>query len=221
MWTYPPYPITCSSGSLSAPRIAAAKFRPEPTSSGLFFGRLPVLPLEKIFSLACRHRLTIRRGTAEAVSGSVLPGAASFDGKARQQNMTLLDQDWTEPQAQGLLDKLNLDGGTPKWKLEHLKRLRDWCSAHGVDATTIDSQLEFVAYELCHGFQAVGMALKQAQSVEEARKVVEPYIRRLSVKKRRVRRKTVNRFHDRPTPEISCQGEDVPSLILSTNPSGL
>ena len=95
--------------------------------------------------------------------------------------MTLLDQDWTEAQAQALLDSLALGGGTPKWKLEHLKRLRDWCSAHGLDAATIDGQLEFVAYELCHGFQAVGMALRQAQTVEEARKVVEPYIRRLSV----------------------------------------
>ena len=95
--------------------------------------------------------------------------------------MTLLDQDWTEAQAQALLDGLALDGGTPKWKLEHLKRLRDWCSAHGMDAATIDGQLEFVAYELLHGFQAVGMALKQAQTVEEARKVVEPYIRRLCV----------------------------------------
>jgi hypothetical protein len=43
--------------------------------------------------------------------------------------MTLLDQDWTEEQAQGLLDSLNLDGGTPKWKLEHLRRLHDWYSA--------------------------------------------------------------------------------------------
>ena len=77
--------------------------------------------------------------------------------------MTQLDQDWTDAQAKALLDSLNLDGGTPKWKLEHPKRLRDWCSAHGFDAATIDGQLEFVAYELCHGFQAVGMAFKQAQ----------------------------------------------------------
>jgi len=95
--------------------------------------------------------------------------------------MTLLDQDWTEEQAQGLLDSLNLDGGTPKWKLEHLRRLRDWCSAHGVDAATIDGQLEFIAYELCNDFQAVGMALKRAKTVEEAREVVEPYLRQLSV----------------------------------------
>jgi hypothetical protein len=32
--------------------------------------------------------------------------------------MTLLDQDWTEEQAQGLLDGLKLDGGAPKWKLD-------------------------------------------------------------------------------------------------------
>ena len=95
--------------------------------------------------------------------------------------MTLLDQDWTEEQAQALLGRLNLDGGTPQWKLEHLKRLRDWCSAHGTDAATIDGQLEFVAYELCNSFQAVGIALKSAKTVEEASEVIEPYIRRLSV----------------------------------------
>jgi|RifCSP13_1_1023834.scaffolds.fasta_scaffold09517_2 hypothetical protein len=94
--------------------------------------------------------------------------------------MTLLDQDWTEEQAQGLLDSLNLDGGTPKWKLEHLRRLHDWYSAHGKDSATIDGQLEFTAYELCNGFQAMGMALKRAKTVEEAREVVEPYVRRLS-----------------------------------------
>jgi hypothetical protein len=94
--------------------------------------------------------------------------------------MTLLDQDWTEEQAQGLLDSLGLDGATPKWKLEHLRRLRDWCSAHSMDAATIDGQLEFIAYELCNSFQAVGMALKRAKTVEEARGVVEPYVRRLS-----------------------------------------
>jgi hypothetical protein len=94
--------------------------------------------------------------------------------------MTLRDQDWTEEQAQGLLDNLNLAGGTPKWKLERLKRLRDCCSAHGLDAATIDGQLVFVAYELCSGFQAVGLALKRAKTVDEAREVVEPYVRRLS-----------------------------------------
>jgi hypothetical protein len=54
-----------------------------------------------------------------------------------------MTQGWTEQQAQGLLDSLNLDGGAPKWKLEHLRRLRDWCSAHGKDSATIDGQLEF------------------------------------------------------------------------------
>jgi tail lysozyme len=93
--------------------------------------------------------------------------------------MTLLDQDWTEEQAQGLLDSLNLDGGPPAWKPEHLWRLLEWCSAQGNDWATIDGQLGFIAYELCNGFQAVGRALKRAKTVEEARELAKPYARRL------------------------------------------
>ena len=55
--------------------------------------------------------------------------------------MTLLDNGWTEEQAHGLLQSLNLDGGTPKWKREHLQRLRSWCSAHKKDSTTVDGHL--------------------------------------------------------------------------------
>ena len=33
----------------------------------------------------------------------------------------------------------------------------DGCSAYGKDAATIDGQLNFIAFELCNGFQAVGM----------------------------------------------------------------
>jgi hypothetical protein len=50
--------------------------------------------------------------------------------------MSLLDDGWTEEQAQGLLDNLNLTGGTPKWKPEHLQRLHEWCTAHGRDAAS-------------------------------------------------------------------------------------
>ena len=96
--------------------------------------------------------------------------------------MTLLDQDWTQEQAQGLLDSLNLDGGTPKWKPEHLKKLRDWCSAHGKDSATVDGQLEFIAYELCNSYQGVGKALKQAKTVKESREAVEAYVRLLSAR---------------------------------------
>jgi len=73
--------------------------------------------------------------------------------------MSLLDQDWTEEQAQGLLDSLNLDGGTPKWKPEHLRRLHDWCSAHEKDPTTMEGQLDFIAYELRNCFQGIGREL--------------------------------------------------------------
>jgi hypothetical protein len=93
--------------------------------------------------------------------------------------MALLDNGWADEQTQGLLHSLNLDGGTPKWKREHLQRLRSWCSAHEKDPTSLDGQLEFVAYELCNTYEGVGMALKHAKTVEAAREAVEPYVKRL------------------------------------------
>ena len=94
--------------------------------------------------------------------------------------MTILDNGWTEDQARGLLDSLMLKGSLPRWKSIHLERLQGWCSSHEKDSTTIESQLEFVAYELLNSFQAVGLFLKQAKTVEEAREAVQPYVRRLN-----------------------------------------
>jgi len=95
--------------------------------------------------------------------------------------MTLLDTGWTEEQAQGLLDSLKLIGGTPDWKPEHLERLRDWCSAHQKDSTSIEGQLEFIAQELLDSFQAIGCFLRRAKTVEEAKDAVQPYVRRLAL----------------------------------------
>jgi len=94
--------------------------------------------------------------------------------------MTLLDTGWTQEQAQGLLDSLKLNGGMPEWKPEHLQRLRDWSSTRQKDASTIEAQLEFIADELLHSFQVVGMFLKRAHTVEEAKEAVRPYVRRLA-----------------------------------------
>ena len=94
--------------------------------------------------------------------------------------MTLLDNGWTEEQAHGLLQSLNLDGGTPKWKREHLQRLRSWCSAHKKDSTIVDGQLEFVAADICDTYEGVGMALKRATTVSEARAAVAPYMNRVA-----------------------------------------
>jgi hypothetical protein len=93
--------------------------------------------------------------------------------------MSLPDNGWTEEQAQGLLESLNLDGGTPKWKREYLQRLRSWCWANAKDAATVDAQLEFVADELCNTYEGVSMALRRAKSVREAREAVEPYVNRI------------------------------------------
>ena len=94
--------------------------------------------------------------------------------------MPLRDSGWMAEQAQGVFESLNLDGGTPKWKREHLQRLRSWCSAHGKDPATIDGQLEFVAADICDTYEGVGMALKRATTVTEARVAVAPYVNRLA-----------------------------------------
>ena len=91
--------------------------------------------------------------------------------------MTLLDQDWTAEQAKGLLDSLKLNGGIPEWEAKYLQKLRDWCASHEEDWTTIEGQLEFVAYELCHSYESIGAALKSATTVEEAKEAVEPYLK--------------------------------------------
>jgi hypothetical protein len=94
--------------------------------------------------------------------------------------MPLPDNGWTEQQAQGLFESLNLDGGTPKWKGEHLRRMRSWCAARGKDAATINGQLEFVAADLCDTYEGIGVALKRATTVGEARAAVVPYINRVT-----------------------------------------
>ena len=91
--------------------------------------------------------------------------------------MVLLDNGWTEEQAKGLLDSLDLDGDIPDWDPTYLQKLRDWCSAYEKDWTTLDGQLEFVAYELCNTYERIGTALKQARTVEEAKEAVEPYVK--------------------------------------------
>jgi hypothetical protein len=91
-----------------------------------------------------------------------------------------LEDGWSEEQAQGLLDGLNLVGAVPNWKAEHLKRLYHWCTDHQMDHKTIEGQLEFIAYDLCSSYPGIGMALKEAETAEEARKAVEPYVKLLS-----------------------------------------
>jgi hypothetical protein len=91
--------------------------------------------------------------------------------------MSLLDNGWTEQQAAGLLDSLGLEGGVPEWDPKYLQKLRDWCSAHDKDWTTIEGQLEFVAYDLCHTYERIGAVLKRSETVEEAKEAVEPYVK--------------------------------------------
>lgn len=90
--------------------------------------------------------------------------------------MTLLDDGWSAEQAQALLDKLNLNEGIPDWKPEHLERFQKWCSVEDRDKNTIDSQIEFIAHDLCNSYETIGLALKLARTLEEAKAAVEPYV---------------------------------------------
>ena len=95
--------------------------------------------------------------------------------------MTVLDNGWTDEQARGLLDSLELNGPCPNWKPEHVQRLHEFCSARGLNPKNVDSQLEFVAHDLLGSFQGIGIFLRRAKTVEEAKEAVELYVRRLNV----------------------------------------
>jgi hypothetical protein len=76
--------------------------------------------------------------------------------------VAVFDSGWTEEQGKRLLDSLNLTGGEPDWKPEHLQNLRQWCGAHDKDYKTVEGQLEFIAYELLDVYEGIGMALKRS-----------------------------------------------------------
>jgi len=92
----------------------------------------------------------------------------------------LLDEGWSPEQAQAVLDKLMLREGIPDWKPQHLKRFEEWCAAAGKEKNAVASQLEFVAYDLCNEHQTIGMSLKLARTLEEAKAAVVPYVRMLN-----------------------------------------
>ena len=75
----------------------------------------------------------------------------------------LLDEGWSAEQAQAIVDKLMLREGIPDWKPHHLKRFEEWCAAERKSQNEVDSQLEFVAHDLCNEHEAIGMSLKLAK----------------------------------------------------------
>ena len=56
--------------------------------------------------------------------------------------MALLDQGWTEEQAQGLLDALKVSNSVPNWKPAYLQTLCDWCGQRRKNPKTIEGQLD-------------------------------------------------------------------------------
>src|SRR3954468_4091807 len=94
----------------------------------------------------------------------------------------LLDEGWSPEQAKAVLDKLTLREGIPDWKPQHLNRFEEWCAAQGKIKNAVASQLEFVAYDLCNEHQTIGMSLKLARTLEEAKAAIVPYVRMLREK---------------------------------------
>ena len=88
----------------------------------------------------------------------------------------LLDEGWSAEQAQAILDKLMLREGIPDWKPQHLQRFHDWCAAEGKSKNAMDSQLKFVACDLCNEHETIGTALKLARTLDEAKAAVDPYV---------------------------------------------
>ena len=89
----------------------------------------------------------------------------------------LLDEGWSAEQAQAIVDKLMLREGIPDWKPHHLKRFEEWCAAEGKSQNEVDSQLEFVAHDLCNEHEAIGMSLKLARKLRKAKAAIVPYAR--------------------------------------------
>jgi hypothetical protein len=72
-----------------------------------------------------------------------------------------------------------LPGGSAIKRQSEVISIAFACRAHQKDHKTLEGQIEFIAYEFCNTHEAVGMALKQAKTVEEARAAVAPYVRLL------------------------------------------
>jgi hypothetical protein len=87
---------------------------------------------------------------------------------------------WQDFQVLALLDSLDLSDGRPNWKQEQVDRLHDWCSAHEKKPNTVDGQLSFIGYQLLNTHEGIGRELNRAQSYEQAKEVVEPYIKLLT-----------------------------------------
>jgi hypothetical protein len=107
--------------------------------------------------------------------------AAETDKSENEQwlKKMLLDEGWSAEQAQAIVDKLMLKEGIPDWKPHHLKRFEEWCVAERKSQNEVDSQLEFVAHDLCNEHEAIGMSLKLARNLEEAKAAIVPYARML------------------------------------------
>ena len=113
---------------------------------------------------------------------SILSFIRERRSEAMRESINSLDAHgyWNDNQALALLDSLNLSGGRPKWKQEHIDRLHDWTSAHEKgNPNGVEAQLAFVGYQLLNTHEGIGRELSKAQTYENAKEAVEPYVKLL------------------------------------------
>ena len=113
---------------------------------------------------------------------SILSFVRERRSEAQREHIRSLDPHgyWSDDQALALLDSLKLEGGRPKWKQEHIDRLHDWASAHEKKPNTIDGQLSFVGYQLLNTHEGIGRELSKAQTYDNAKEAVEPFVNLIS-----------------------------------------
>ena len=117
---------------------------------------------------------------------------------------------WKDDQALALLDSLKLEGGRPKWRQEQIDRLHDWASERDhQDPSKVETQLSFVGYQLLNTHSGIGRELSKAQTYDNAREAVAPYVALISEPEVRwltLEEAKATGYQDEGNPELKREG---------------
>jgi hypothetical protein len=103
-----------------------------------------------------------------------------IDSLARTVTEYLENKGWSATAAAGIVDHLSLSDLLPlnicRWQGGRFGKMADWCSASERDPTLLESQLDYLDYDLRNAYHKVGAEIGAATSAAEARKAFAPYI---------------------------------------------
>jgi hypothetical protein len=114
---------------------------------------------------------------------SILSHVREQRTEAQREHIRSLDPHgyWNDNQALALLDSLKLESGRPKWKQEYIDQLHDWASAHEKGSpNSVEAQLAFVGYQLLNTHSGIGRELSKAQTYDNAKEALEPFVNLIS-----------------------------------------